>query len=228
MVATSARCRRRRPTAEPALATGRAGERAGPARRRAPAQGRRGHSGSRSSALGGQLLAADPRTGRSWAFAWPRVSAVARNTELASPCGDVAGQEGSSSAQLADTARARWCDESALTSCTGDAGDQRPSRSRTSSDERGRRRRFRERRGSGALAGVGPALHVAQQPLGQVDVLAQDRQDRVDRDRLFGIVPGVVVGDEAQAGVGQLRLACQLGLGQVGHADDLRIEALVQ
>ena len=53
-------------------------------------------------------------------------------------------------------------------------------------------------------------------------VLREVAQDQVGADVLLGLVPDVVVGDEAERGVAELSLAGELRLGQCGHADDVR------
>src|SRR5882724_1340797 len=92
-------------------------------------------------------------------------------------------------------------------------------------------RRVRERRGAGdhrvleqarTLARARAADHRDDAPehvLGRLDVLAEIRDDGLDAHRLVGLVPDVVVGRQGQGRIAELRLAGQLRLRHVRHAD---------
>ena len=81
-------------------------------------------------------------------------------------------------------------------------------------------------RGQRILAGAGRAPRQAADRFGdrllrRHRILHQVRDDQIDRHRVVIRVPAVVVGDEREGRVADLRLARELCLLQVRHADDV-------
>lgn len=78
--------------------------------------------------------------------------------------------------------------------------------------------------GAAAAAAAGSLRVGGRQPddlLGHGHILVHHGQDGIHRNRLVGVVPAVVVGGQGDHTVADLGLTGQLGLGQVGHADDV-------
>ena len=99
-----------------------------------------------------------------------------------------------------------------------------PARASAWRDDRGRER---------VLAGAGARAVDAPDRLGDRllrgrRVLHQVGDDQVDRHRVVVRVPAVVVGDQRERRVADLRLARELGLLQVRHADDVHAPRAIQ
>ncbi len=90
-----------------------------------------------------------------------------------------------------------------------------------------------DRRGERVLAGAGPWPRDATHRFGNRllcgrRILHEVRDDEIDGHRVVVRVPAVVVGDERERRVADLRLPRELRLLQIRHADDIHAPRSVQ
>ena len=88
------------------------------------------------------------------------------------------------------------------------------------------RRHYRISESVAAAAGPGSGSmshRLADHGLGRLDIVLHDGQDGLHGDCLFAVMPAVVIGGQRDGAVADLCLAGQLGLGGVGHADDVDV-----